>query len=236
MKTSHPGPISRSAPQDAGDTSPPFTFAEELRDCEFGDKRLVTRAVRFADAALAHPESSIPTLCGTASQAEGLYRFVANPAVTAQEIVRAHGKATLERAGDRPVLVLSDTSTFGYGKDTRRTGLGPTNDQGQGVMAHTSPILDEATAMPLGVPVVHTWVRPPEAAVDPATLVDAGGKARYGTKRGKPRKKPAKKQDDPSNESARWLQQALACSKLLGDRPTSTFRTVNPTSSRTSTA
>ncbi|MBI5608737.1 MAG: IS4 family transposase [Deltaproteobacteria bacterium] len=219
MKTYASSQVPPQAPAAGASDSPPFSFADELRDCRFGDKRLVTRAVRIADASLAHPESSIPTLCGTASQAEGLYRFVANPAVSAEEIVRVHGQATLERTGDRSVLVISDSSTFGYGKDSKRTGLGPTTDQGQGFMAHTSLVVDEATGMPLGLLAVHTWVRPPDVAVDAAKLVDADGKARYGTKRGKPRKKPAKKQDDPTNESARWLKQALLCSKLLGDRP-----------------
>ena len=158
-------------------------------------------------------------MCGTASQAEGLYRLVANPAVEASEIVRAHAQSTLKRAGQRPLLVVSDSSTFGYGKDTRRTGLGPTTDQGHGFTAHTSLLVDELSGLPLGLLAMHTWVRPLEVAVDPASLVDANGKALHGTKRGKPRKKPMKKQDDPSNESARWLRQARECSKQLGDRP-----------------
>jgi hypothetical protein len=219
MNNSSPIEISPSGQQPAADDGPTFTFAGELGGCRFGDKRLATRVVRIADAALAHPEASIPKLCGTASQAEGLYRFVANPATSADEILRAHGQATLERAGDRPLLIVGDTSTFGYGKDSLRTGLGPTNDQGLGFMAHTSLAVDEATTMPQGLLAVQTWVRPPEVAVDPATLVDANGKARYGMKRGKPRKKAKKKPDDPTNESARWLSQAQACSKLLGDRP-----------------
>lgn len=219
MQTSTASQVLVDAPNPAANAGAPFTFADELGACRFGDKRLVKRAVCIADAALAQPESSIPTFCGTASQAEGLYRFIANPAVEAAEVVRAHGKCTLERIGDRPVLVISDSSTFGYGKDTRRTGLGPTTDQGMGFTAHTSLIVDELTGMPLGLLGVHTWVRPPEVPVDPAKLVDANGKALYGTKRGKPRKKPAKKQDDPSNESTRWLKQAQAMSKLLGNRP-----------------
>ena len=219
MKTSSPRAIPHPTPELPANVGAPFTFGDELADCRFGDKRLVKRAVRIADAALAHPESSIPAFCGTASQAEGLYRFVANPAVEAAEIVRAHTKCTLERIGERPVLVVSDSSTFGYGKETRRTGLGPTTDQGQGFTAHTSLAIDEATGMPFGLLAVHTWVRPHEDVVDPTTLVDANGKALYGTKRGKPRKKPAKKQDDPTNESARWLNQARACSSLLGERP-----------------
>lgn len=220
MKTSGSSEATADGAQPLNNGGAGFSFADEFSGCGFGDQRLVKRVVRIADAALAHPESSIPDFCGDASQAEGLYRFVGNPAVEADEIVRAHVLNTVRRAGDRPVLVLSDSSTFGYGKDSRRQGMGPTTDQGLGFTAHVSLAVDEATVLPLGLLAVHTWVRPPEAPEDPdKPVVDAAGKALYGKKRGKPRKKPAKKQGDPTNESARWLKQALACSELLGDLP-----------------
>lgn len=193
----------------------PFSFANEFAAARFGDRRLNSRACRIAESAVGNPECSIPKMLGNASQAEGLYRFVANESVTAEALSKAHNDQTIARAGATTcVLVVADSSTFGYGKDTRRTGLGPTTDAGLGFQLHLSLCIEESTTLPLGVLMHSTFVRPAAVAAIPPAVGETP--KNYGKKRGKPRKKPIKAQDDPTNESRRWLQQALTVAKSLG--------------------
>ena len=77
----------------------PFSFANEFAAARFGDRRLNSRACRITESAVGNPECSIPKMLGNASQAEGLYRFVANESITAEALSKSHNDQTIVRAG-----------------------------------------------------------------------------------------------------------------------------------------
>ncbi len=204
-----------------------FSFHSEFAAAKFGHKRLNDRVVRIADRALRCPESSIPTFLGGASQAEGLYRFVANPKVTPALVIQPHQDNTVSRcAAVNCVIVASDSSTHGYGNDSKRKGLGQTVAGGLGFILHASIAIDEKSGKILGLLHHTTWVRPlPQVDNEPpaAAQAEAAPAGQRGETQHKPlkskgkSKKSRKQQDDPSNEGARWLGHALKCGKILGN-------------------
>jgi len=181
-----------------------FSFEEEFRSAAFGDSRLNKRAWTFANGALRHPECSIPKMAGSPGGAEGLYRFIANDRVTVDNISQPHGNHALERCeASGPVLVLHDSTTFGYGKDTKRLGLGEIAGGGVGFQTHVSLAVAEDSRRPLGVLKHTSHSRPP---------ADKGAA-------GKAKKRNRKSQADADNESLRWAEHAIATGKLLGSVP-----------------
>ena len=115
-----------------------FSFKAEFSQATFRDRCLNDRAARFADGALRHPETSIPRMAGGSGGAEGLYRFIANPKVTVANVSQAHEQQTLLRCQEATgtILLVHDTTTFGYGKDTKRQGMGIIAGGGIGFLAH----------------------------------------------------------------------------------------------------
>ncbi len=181
-----------------------FSFATEFAGARFGDRRLTKRAVRFLDGALVRPESSLPKMAGGESGAEGVYRLIANDKVTASKLADPHEAQTLGRCqAVGAVLVLHDTTTFGYGKDTKRQGMGIIAGGGMGFLAHVSLCVSEASRQPLGVLKHQAWARTP-APTQPA-------KGKPGHKR--------RAQTAENNESHRWLKQAKETGKMLGAVP-----------------
>ena len=178
-----------------------FSFAGEFAAAKLGDLRLTRRAVLFADSSLRHPEASIPRMAGGASGAEGLYRFIANEEVTAEKLARPHYDQTVARCGNvGAVLVLHDTTTFGYGKDTKRRGMGETAGGGMGFMSHVSLAVLEGSRRPLGVLAHRAYVH---VAKEESEANSSASRANR------------RSQTDSDNESLRWVEQALATGKQL---------------------
>lgn len=145
------------------------SVGQEFANADFGDRRLNKRCGKVVKDTLAHPECSIPTAGGTPSQASAVYRFLGNDSVTEELLAQAHHEQTRLRCQDvGTVLLISDSTTNGYGKDTKRKGLGPTTKGGIGFLAHVTLAVSEEGFRPLGVLAHECWVRPPVPAVDPA--------------------------------------------------------------------
>ena len=98
------------------------------------------------------------------AELEGVYRFLRNPRVTADEILAPHYEATAARASElSTVLLVHDTSEIRFSGSSRREGLGTLSGSGQGFFAHvTLAVTPDAERVPVGVLALSTWVRTDE--------------------------------------------------------------------------
>jgi hypothetical protein len=88
------------------------------------------------------------------SELEGVYRFLGNEEVEAEQILEPHVVATLQRAREAKFcLVVHDTTDFRFGGEHRRDGLGHINShKQQGFFAHFAlALLPGEDRVPLGV-------------------------------------------------------------------------------------
>lgn len=171
-------------------------LAEEFEDADFGDKRLTARAMSIVEAVSAAPDASLPAVMDDDAALEGTYRFANNERVTPERILAPHLRRTAERAQQATtVLVPHDTTQCNYGV-FEREGLGRVGrGKSYGYYAHVSLVLsDDGKRDPLGIAALRTILRP----------------------RGKKRRlKHGKAQDDPTNESRRWLESVEEVEALL---------------------
>ena len=190
----------------AGSANAPSVSGEFLK-AQFGDVRLTKRAIRFAESALRRPESSIPRMAGGTDGAEGLYRFLANERVTPERIIDPHFAESRERArAAGAVLLVHDTTTFSYGEETKRTGLGPICRGALGFLDHVTLAVAEQSGRALGIVAHRPYVRP--AASESRQALTAQEKVN---------KVSRKSQLDADNESLRWQEQAIEAGRELGD-------------------
>jgi hypothetical protein len=173
---------------------------KELRGAELGDKRLLKRLGRIAQALEFAPEESFPKRLEAAAELEGFYRFVNNERVEWAALLAAHVEATRERlSGARRVLLVQDSSDFVFSGDCARAGLGHLPRDKQGFKGHFCLALVPADVedvwAPMGVLQFQPLIRPkrerPESDVQ-----------RHARPRGE-------------KESARWEGFALASVALL---------------------
>lgn len=151
------------------------------------------------------PDSSLPIVYEDADEGlEAAYRFLNNPRVSYDDIVRAHARATLHRAREARVVVAAhDTTEFSFGPDAEREGLGPLHDGGKGFFGHFALLLTaDETHRPLGVAASSIWVRPPV----PEEL--KGSENREKRRLAKP---------PEERESQRWKNLILEVEKLAAD-------------------
>ena len=94
--------------------------------------------MRVSDCFAAAPSSGLPKVTGSDGELEGVYRFLRNERVTPYKILAPHFATTLARAARRKVLVVHDTTEFGFGGVSLREGLGRINKTGekQGFFGH----------------------------------------------------------------------------------------------------
>lgn len=136
--------------------------SSEFEGAELGDPRLTRRLLRIADCVATAPAAGFPRLTSSDSELEGVYRFLGNERVTPAKIMQPHLAKTVQRVGARSVLVLHDTTEFGYGGASRREGLGRIafDAPGQGFFAHFAlAVAADGTREPLGIAGLHTFVR-----------------------------------------------------------------------------
>lgn len=142
---------------------------EELATLDLGDDRLNQRQKRILDRFAARPSASIPGACGGWAETLGAYRFFAHPRVTAEEVLRPHGQATLERIAEHPVVLLPrDTTELDFTRPREPVaGAGPLNwEQRTGFLQHVQ-LAVTPERLPLGVIDAKTWGRAPQD--DPGT-------------------------------------------------------------------
>lgn len=133
---------------------------EAFQSADLGDPRRKRRLDRIVTRLAKKPSASLPDAMVDEADLEGLYRFVNNDAVDAQELVSAYARKTAERARKAGrVIVIHDTTTCmpprGAAEDVGYLSTGKA-----GFFAHVSLVLDGATwKRPLGVVNLETISR-----------------------------------------------------------------------------
>jgi hypothetical protein len=157
------------------------------------NRRLCLLAERLAD----RPDESFPKALDDA-ELEGAYRFFGNDQVTPEAILAPHFRQSARRASDAlRILVVHDTTTFEFGGQTKREGLGHLiKPSAQGFFGHFSLALTaDGSRTPLGLLAVETVFRL---------------KKPIGHKEWTP--------DQSLGESARWLRGVEAAEEQLAGR------------------
>ena len=165
---------------------------DELRTAHFHDQRLDRRFRLLVDRLSCTPALKFNAACRGRAEVKAAYRFVNNPAVSADGVLQPHRDATLGRIACQPVVILSeDTSEADLTKPNERLqGGGPLNDSDRiGLYFHNLLALTPQR-LPLGTVHAHIWARDPEAFAVPAADKAAQRKA-----------KPIQEK-----ESFRWLE------------------------------
>lgn len=141
-----------------------------------------------------HPTATIPETAGSASGAQGIYRFFSNETVQAKSILASHSDGVLARARQcETVLAIQDTTDFNFSSHPETEGLGFINQtQQQGFKVHHCFAVS-GTGEPLGLLHQQCWTRE-----------QAKGK------REQRRRKPIEQK-----ESYRWLESAQRAEQLL---------------------
>ena len=135
-----------------------LSVAQELRGCDFGDKRLTKRAVSLGVSLSNHPEASINAACGSHDESKAAYRFFRNESVTPRSILESHTAKCIERMKicKSDVLLVQDTTNLDYTSFSSIEGLG--NQQKKegylsatkGMMLHNSLAVTK-DGVPLGL-------------------------------------------------------------------------------------
>lgn len=163
--------------------------ANEFEGAKLGDARRTRRLQRMAASAGDAPGVGFPQMVADDSELEGVYRFLGNEDVDADQILEPHALATFRRARQAGFcLVIHDTTDFRFGGEHRREGLGHINSQKQqGFFAHFAlAVLPGEERVPLGV----------------CGLTRNSRQIRKGTRR----KSWWEMSKDPTRESLRWAQ------------------------------
>ena len=73
-----------------------ISLVDEVRDADFGDKRLDRRFGKVIEELGANPNLSIPAATNARAEMEAAYRFFDNDKVSPEKILRPHIEATRE--------------------------------------------------------------------------------------------------------------------------------------------
>jgi hypothetical protein len=99
-----------------------FTFG----GVHLGDERLRRRAVAIAEAIATLPQASLPRQMQQPGALQATYRFMHNPQVSYEQLMRPHLEQTREMAGKpEQVLLIQDTTDLDYQAHPTTRGLGP---------------------------------------------------------------------------------------------------------------
>jgi hypothetical protein len=128
-----------------------MAMSDEVRNADFGDRRLTRRLVQIVEQLAPAPHASFPTAAGGEAELEGTYRFLQNEAVSPERVLEPHVELTLQRAAQAgTVIVPHDTTEIRY--TGHRDGLGRLDRSGYGFFAHVAiAVTADGRREPLGV-------------------------------------------------------------------------------------
>ncbi len=137
----------------------------DFSGAELGDRRRSRRLDQVVRAIEARPDAGFPCAMVTEAALEGLYRFLRNDKVSFESLLQPHVAATVARASERDcVLAVHDTTSFSFGGEVPRTGLGRLNRSAQGFLSHvTLTVSADGLREALGVVGVRNSVRDTES-------------------------------------------------------------------------
>ena len=175
----------------------PRQWAEQqFGECELGDTRRTQRLVDYAARQVAQPEASTNAVCdGDDAVAEGVYRWLRNPAIEAKAVDEGPFGVTAGRCADCAlVLAIQDTTTLTYTHAVAEDLGTITEVEGTrvgGLLVHSTLMIDAQTRMPLGLIDQERWNRP---------IIEAESKSEA------PNAHQQRKRAYQEKESAKWEQ------------------------------
>jgi hypothetical protein len=119
--------------------------------------------MRLAELWSAAPTKSYPKMVGSDAELQGIYGFFENDSVEHGPLLVAHGEQTLRRIDEQGapvVLVAQDTTSFAFGGEVHREGMGWLGHDQQGFFAHFAlAISADGSRRPLGVAGLSVFMR-----------------------------------------------------------------------------
>jgi hypothetical protein len=132
----------------------------EFRTLDLRDKRRDRRVKTIVDQ-FAQVAESTPDACRDIASLEATYRIANNPAVSPDDILKAHHQASIERTAEHACVILAqDTTPIDMTKPNRQvTGAGPMeHEDHRGVFFHPLYAISEE-GIPLGIVDHLMWAR-----------------------------------------------------------------------------
>lgn len=146
---------------------------EEISSSTFSDRRHANRFKSLMQKLWQGMGNSLPFACQDRAATKAAYRFLSSSKIDEQILLQGHTESTSQRvqaAQSETILLLQDTTTFGYHRDNPEAigfagsytaGLVTTgNDAGIncGILMHSS-LAVTAQGLPLGLTAVKFWTR-----------------------------------------------------------------------------
>jgi len=152
--------------------------AQQWAHVDLGDQRRTRRALDIGTKMAAQPEASLPNQMGSRAALRGAYRLLNQPAVSLAALLTPHWQATLQAAGQAPlVLMVEDTTELDYTAHPHTRGLGPIGDgRGQGLLLHSTLAVLPDTRSVLGLAHAQVVLRTPTPASRPHWTRSAEGR------------------------------------------------------------
>jgi hypothetical protein len=175
----------------------------ELSGLDLRDKRLETRAIEIIKCLGEKPDATFPKAFDQAGL-EAFYRFIENPYVNHEALLKPHIASTIERAAsDEDVLIVHDTTEFVFNGE--RYGLTHHNGRydSTSFFGHFSLAVSRESRRPLGILEMATWSRS-ESTPTPSS------KRREGVSRKNIKALPS--------EADRWFEGIRSTGKSIGNR------------------
>lgn len=164
------------------------SISGEFFGAMLGDDRRRDRLYILSESVSKNPALAFPQALASDAELEGAYRFLANPQVNCEAILKPHIDNTFLRLSEASdAIVIHDTTQCSFVNGENKTGLGRlSGTKEKGFLCHLSLAVEfGAVSLPLGVVNVHSYRR----------LVPSKGKRSHTDLR-----------HDKSKESLRWWQ------------------------------
>jgi len=131
-------------------------ISDEFEGSEFGDKRLN----RISEAFVKNSEKSIPESFEGWSEVKSAYRFMSNPKITREEILRSYTSKTVERVKEHDIiLAVQDTTSLDFTSNKKTSRLGYLDQMtASEIIMHTTLATTEE-GKPLGILSQQCWIR-----------------------------------------------------------------------------
>jgi hypothetical protein len=112
---------------------------EQWEDCDLGDNRRNTRAIKIAQSIIKKPDVSLPNQLANWAELKAAYRFFNNKEITHESLQKNHKEKLLKKAQQETVLFIQDTSELDYTSHEATDGLGPIgNHTTRGLLFHSA--------------------------------------------------------------------------------------------------
>lgn len=172
---------------------------QEFEKANLGDARLNRRLKEIVQAWSKRPDAGLPAAMGSEAGLKGAYRFLNHSDIQAKVLLELHEEKTKERIQQREqeVVVAHDTTSFSFGGESEREGMGRLLSKGQGFFAHVACCFGGEEKEPLGVLGSQFWIRAEE----------------------RKKRKPThtERMADKERESRRWRELASQVHKKAGE-------------------